>query len=98
LAALFSGRFAQLGALARILKDSAVSILVGQVTKEGPLHEWFDYVFEVRAAGLSSWEAGALVCNRTPGLGTSGVGYEAPLAELPWATDILTAAARLTPS
>ena len=95
LAALFEGRFDALRALARILKDSSVSIVVGQQDETGPLHEMFDYVFEVQATGLDSWREGSLVCQRARIPGSKSAGVRVSLADLPWAADVLTLASNL---
>jgi hypothetical protein len=95
LADLFTGRIHMLGALARILKESSVSIMVGQSEKNGPLREVFDYAFEVRATDLSSWKQGRLICERTPQEKVNFTGLDLPLDGLSWATDILTAATQL---
>lgn len=93
---LFAGRIEMLANLARILRESSVSIMVGQVNKDGALRDSFDYVFEVRADGLGSWQQGTLFCERTaPGYADTK-GRELPLSRFGWASDVLDAAQALT--
>ena len=95
LAELFVGRVDRLGALARILKESSVSIMVGQSVRDGPIQDWFDYAFEVRGVDLGSWQQGSLVCERSPNNKGSAAGMKFPLRQLPWAADVLVAASKL---
>jgi hypothetical protein len=92
LAALFEARIEMLAALARVLKESGVSILVAQTQRDGPLREIFDYAFRVHADGLDSWREGNLVCEQTPQARASEAGVSIPLRRLTWMADVLDAA------
>jgi len=95
LAALFAERMEMLAALARVLKESGVSILAAQSERDGPLRDLFDYAFQVRVDDLRSWRDGNLVCERTPSVTASGAGVSLPLRRLSWMADVLDAATAL---
>lgn len=94
---LFADRMEMLVALARLLKESGVSILVAQSERDAPLRSIFDYAFEVRAPDLATWRQGSLHCERTPKETIQEIGTSLPLHRMSWMSDILDAAYALSP-
>lgn len=76
----------------RALKESSVSVMLGRGDGRGPRRFLADYVFEVRAEDLRTWERGQLVCERAPDPGAMPAGRHYPLAKLPWAADVFNSA------
>jgi len=95
LVALFQDRLDMLGALARVLQESGVSILVAQTQRDGALRRLFSYAFQVRVPELESWREGNLVCEQTPQASASEAGVSLSLRRLTWMADVMDAASAL---
>ena len=89
---LYAGQPETAGRVLQALREISVSLMIARGDGPGPLRALCDYVFEVRAHDLASWERGVLVAERSASPEILTVGRALPLADLAWANDVLTAA------